>query len=86
MAASFLMQRGDGKMTQRRTESFLLRLVVQDDTADPEEWHGRVQHVGTGDEQTFRTLQEALIFIRCHCEQHRDRNRLLDELPPPFPG
>ncbi len=72
-------------MGQRRTEAFLLRLVVQDDQTDPELWHGRVQHVGSGDEQTFRTLQEALMFIRYRCEHFQERNTSLDELPPPFP-
>ncbi len=72
-------------MGQRRTEAFLLRLVVQDDETDPELWHGRVQHVGSGDEQMFRTLQEALMFIRYRCEHFQERNTSLDELPPPFP-
>lgn len=72
-------------MGQRRTESFLLRLVIQDDSTDPERWHGRVQHVGSGDEQTFRTLHEALTFIRHRCERSQERNISLDELPPPFP-
>lgn len=72
-------------MGQRRTEAFLLRLVVQDDQTDPDLWHGRVQHVGSGDEQAFRTLQEVLTFIRYRCERYQERNRELDELPPPFP-
>lgn len=72
-------------MGQRRTEAFLLRLVVQDDQTDPELWHGRVQHVGSGDEQAFRTLQEVLTFIRYRCERYQERNIELDELPPPFP-
>lgn len=72
-------------MSQRRTEAFLLRLVVQDDTADAEQWRGRVQHVSTGDEQLFHTLPEALAFIRDRCERYQVRNIELDELPPPFP-
>ncbi|ABU56197.1 MULTISPECIES: hypothetical protein [Roseiflexus] len=70
-------------MSQRRTEAFLLRLIVEDDQADPELWHGRVHHVGSGDEQVFRTLQEALTFIRYRCERSQKRQVPLDELPPP---
>jgi len=72
-------------MSQRRTEAFLLRLVLEDETQDPEQWHGRVQHVASGDEQVFRTLQEALTFIRYRCAQSKERNIALDDLPPPFP-
>ncbi len=72
-------------MGQRRTEAFLLRLVLEDEPHDPEQWHGRVQHVASGDEQKFRTLQEALTFIRYRCEQARERNIALDDLLPPFP-
>lgn len=72
-------------MSQRRTESFLLRLVVQGDSIDPDMWHGRVQHVGSGDERMFRTLHEVVAFIRGRCEQQRPRDTSLDELPPPFP-
>lgn len=70
-------------MSQRRTEAFLLRLVFQDDQTDPEMWHGRVQHIGSGDERMFRTLQEALTFIRYRCERLQERNVSPDELPPP---
>ncbi|ABQ91682.1 MULTISPECIES: hypothetical protein [unclassified Roseiflexus] len=72
-------------MSQRRTEAFLLRLVLEDESWDPEQWHGRVQHVASGDEQMFRTLQEALTFIRYRCAQSKERNTALDDLPPPFP-
>ncbi len=72
-------------MSQRRTEAFLLRLVLEDEMQDPEQWHGRVQHVASGNEQTFRTLQEALTFIRYRCAQSKERNIALDDLPPPFP-
>lgn len=51
-------------MGARRIESFLLRLVVQDDgTVDPRQWHGRIQHVATGDEQQIEQLQDIIAFI-----------------------
>ncbi len=54
-------------MSARRIESFLLRLVVQDDgSANPEHWRGRIQHVTTGNEQQIEQLQDVVAFITLH--------------------
>jgi hypothetical protein len=54
-------------MSARRVESFLLRLVVEDDgSVDPAEWHGRIQHVATGSSQSVEQLQDVVAFIRAH--------------------
>lgn len=54
-------------MNQRRIESFLLRLVVTDqDSAAPEAWQGRIQHVGSGYERQIRQLSDMVMFIREH--------------------
>lgn len=54
-------------MSARRIESFLLRLVVQDDgSANPEHWRGRIHHVTTGSEQQIEQLQDVVAFITLH--------------------
>ncbi|MFP4439124.1 MAG: hypothetical protein ACLFVO_17935 [Chloroflexaceae bacterium] len=54
-------------MSARRVESFLLRLVVEDDgSIDPAQWHGRIQHVATGSSQSVEQLQDVVAFIRAH--------------------
>ena len=51
-------------MSTRRIESFLLRLVVDDQHgADAQTWCGRIQHVASGCERHFDCLQEILVFI-----------------------
>ncbi len=56
-------------MSARRVESFLLRLVVEDDgSVDPAQWHGRIQHVATGSSQSVEELQDVVAFIRAHIE------------------
>ena len=50
-------------MSNRRVESFLLRLVVQDDEVNAEGWHGRIQHVSSGYERQFERLQDMIAFI-----------------------
>jgi hypothetical protein len=51
-------------MSNRRVESFLLRLVVQEsDAQDTEAWRGRIQHVSSGCERQFEHLQELIEFI-----------------------
>ena len=51
-------------MSNRRVESFLLRLVVQESgMPDSEAWHGRVQHVSSGCERQFERLQDLIAFI-----------------------
>jgi hypothetical protein len=54
-------------MQRRRTESFLLRIIIQDgDCSPPDHWRGRVQHIGTGIEQTFSGLDELLSLLAEH--------------------
>ena len=51
-------------MSTRRIESFLLRLVVDDQHgADTRAWFGRIQHISNGHECRFESLQEVLTFI-----------------------
>ena len=51
-------------MSTRRIESFLLRLVVDEQHgADDQVWCGRIQHVASGYERHFGCLQEVLAFI-----------------------
>ncbi|MEN9935110.1 MAG: hypothetical protein RLZZ387_1689 [Chloroflexota bacterium] len=71
-------------MSNRRVESFLLRVVVQDGAFEgPESWRGRIQHVGSGDERHFQHIEDVIAFIR---EQFSgDFARLtvdIDETPP----
>ncbi len=54
-------------MGVRRIESFLLRLVVQDDnTTAPKSWRGRIQHIATGEEQKIDQIHDAVTFITTH--------------------
>lgn len=54
-------------MSHRRIESFLLRIIVEDQhTLDPDAWHGRIQHVGSGCERRFDHLLDMITFI---CDQ-----------------
>ena len=51
-------------MSNRRIESFLLRLVIHDSEVLPaEEWRGRVQHISTGCERQFERMQDLMDFI-----------------------
>jgi hypothetical protein len=51
-------------MSTRRIESFLLRLVLDDqDGANTEAWRGRIQHIGSGHERQFERLQDIIVFI-----------------------
>jgi len=55
---------GDSIMSNRRVESFLLRLVVHDSevpSADP--WRGRIQHISSGCERQFERMQDLIDFI-----------------------
>ena len=51
-------------MRQRRIESFLVRIVIdeQHDIAT-NEWRGRMQHVGSGIEHQFDTLNSLMQLI-----------------------
>lgn len=50
-------------MSSRRVESFLLRLVVDDDSVIERTWRGRIQHVSSGSEQRFECIQDMFTFI-----------------------
>jgi hypothetical protein len=51
-------------MSNRRVESFLLRLVVHpSDAPSADVWHGRIQHISSGCEQQFERMQDLLDFI-----------------------
>jgi hypothetical protein len=51
-------------MSNRRVESFLLRLVVRDSEAPHTgEWRGRVQHISSGSERQFERMQDLIDFI-----------------------
>ena len=51
-------------MSNRRVESFLLRLVVQHSgEADTDVWRGRIQHVSSGYNRQFECLQDMITFI-----------------------
>ena len=51
-------------MSNRRVESFLLRLVVHDSVAAPaDDWRGRIQHISSGCERQFERMQDLIDFI-----------------------
>ncbi|HEU5098503.1 MAG TPA: hypothetical protein VFU22_05760 [Roseiflexaceae bacterium] len=51
-------------MSNRRVESFLLRIVVQDnDSHAGDAWRGRVQHISSGYECQFERMQDLIEFI-----------------------
>ncbi|GAB4442241.1 MAG: hypothetical protein OHK0015_40600 [Chloroflexi bacterium OHK40] len=71
-------------MNTRRVESFLLRLVVDDEPgADADRWRGRIQHIGSGSEQQIDELAQAIAFISGHlsaiCDVRVDVESLSDE-------
>jgi hypothetical protein len=52
-------------MTSRRVESFLVKLVVQEDGGcEPDAWRGRIQRISTGDAQQFNNVEGIIAFIR----------------------
>nr|WP_044200149.1 hypothetical protein [Oscillochloris trichoides] len=58
-------------MATRRIESFLLRIVVSDESrAEPPQWRGRIQHVASGAEQQINELAQAVAFISNHLSGH----------------
>jgi hypothetical protein len=72
-------------MQRRRTESFLLRIVVQGgDSVPAENWRGRVQHIGTGVECAFAGLDELLALLAEHLAPLGDEELLeqSDAQPP----
>ena len=51
-------------MSNRRVESFLLRIVVQDnDSQAGDPWRGRIQHISSGYERQFERIQDLIEFI-----------------------
>ena len=51
-------------MNNRRVESFLLRLVVHDSKVpSANAWHGRIQHISSGGERRFESMQDLIDFI-----------------------
>jgi hypothetical protein len=51
-------------MTNRRVESFLLRIVVQqNDSQVADAWRGRIQHISSGFERQFERMQDLIDFI-----------------------
>ena len=51
-------------MSNRRVESFLLRIVVQqEDSPASDAWRGRVQHISSGYERQFERMQDLIDFI-----------------------
>ena len=51
-------------MSNRRVESFLLRLVVCDsDVLPADAWRGRIQHISSGVERQFEHMQDLIDFI-----------------------
>lgn len=70
-------------MGQRRTESFLLRLVVEENAPTSRDWRGRVQHVASGREQRFSGMYELLAFVRSQCadmHSYGEQPRILIEI------
>lgn len=58
-------------MATRRIESFLLRIVVSDETRqEPPQWRGRIQHVASGAEQQIDELAQAVAFITNHLSSY----------------
>jgi hypothetical protein len=61
-------------MSNRRVESFLLRVVIGEvESVVPEELRGRIQHIGSGDERHFHCIADALAFIREQCSGDFER-------------
>jgi len=51
-------------MSNRRVESFLLRLVIRDsELLSTDAWRGRVQHISSGCERQFDRMQDLIEFI-----------------------
>jgi len=51
-------------MSNRRVESFLIRLVVQENESPAEGiWRGRIQHISSGHERQFERMQDLIDFI-----------------------
>ena len=51
-------------MSNRRVESFLLRLVIHDSEVPPADaWRGRIQHISSGCERQFERMQDLIDFI-----------------------
>lgn len=54
-------------MIQRRIESFLVRIVVDERPGcQPHEWRGRLQHIGSGSEAQFESMPQLIELVRAH--------------------
>jgi len=66
-------------MGNRRIESFVVRVVIQDNEPMPAtDWRGRIQHITTGDECQFKQLQDLLVFMSIYIKEGEDLTYLLD--------
>lgn len=51
-------------MNQRRIESFLVRIVIEERPGcKPNEWRGRLQHIGSGSEAQFESMPELIELV-----------------------
>jgi hypothetical protein len=71
---------GDSIMSNRRVESFLLRLVVHENEAPAADaWRGRIQHISSGYERQFERMQDLLDFIGEQLVSERSVSIVCDE-------
>jgi len=51
-------------MSQRRIESFLLRIVVEDQQENaPETWRGQIKHISSGKELRFDNMEHLISLL-----------------------
>ncbi|MBC8163375.1 MAG: hypothetical protein H7Z42_19380 [Roseiflexaceae bacterium] len=56
-------------MSQRRNESFLLRITIDESLpGETPVWRGRVQHIGSGIDQQFDTLEELTRAVKAQID------------------
>jgi hypothetical protein len=71
-------------MSNRRVESFLLRLVVGDsEVPTSDAWRGRVQHISSGCERQFERMQDLIDFIDAQMVHERSLLIICDDKPSP---
>lgn len=69
-------------MNQRRIESFLLRIVIDERPGcKPHEWRGRLQHIGSGSEAQFESMPQLIELVRAHTALPEDQESTA--APPP---
>ncbi len=70
-------------MATRRIKSFLLRIVVSEEShAEPPQWRGRIQHVASGAEQQIDELAQAVAFISDHLSSYGGREFTFEPAQP----